>query len=81
VIEQITLADVHLAAGDTDGADVILRPAIEAAAHHRLPHQIQRVGRIAARTSNQQLTRQAAAGLATVVSHRILQTNDRKPAY
>jgi len=81
VIEQITVADVRLAAGDTDGADVILLPAIEAAAHHRLPHQIQRIGRIAARTGNQCLARHAAIDLAAVASPRILRGDDRPLNY
>jgi hypothetical protein len=52
VIEQITLADVGLAAGDQDDADAILQPAIDASCRHRLPHQIQRIARIAERTGN-----------------------------
>jgi hypothetical protein len=78
VIERITVADVRLAAGDRAGADAILLPAIETAARHRLPHQIQRVARIAARSGNHHLAQRTAAGLAAVCSHRILTTNDRQ---
>lgn len=76
VIEQITVADVHLAAGDQDDADALLLPAIDAACRHRLPHQIQRIARIAERTGNHHLAQRAATGLNAVCSHRILNAGD-----
>ncbi|HEU5470775.1 MAG TPA: helix-turn-helix domain-containing protein [Actinophytocola sp.] len=49
VIERVTAGEVHLAAGDHDAADEALRTALTAAEAHRLPHQIQRAIRVAAR--------------------------------
>lgn len=42
IIERVTAGQVHLAAGDRDGASEALRTALIAAEAHRLPHQIQR---------------------------------------
>jgi transcriptional regulator with XRE-family HTH domain len=47
IIERVTAGQVHLAAGDRDGADEALRTALTAAEAHRLPHQIQRTIRAA----------------------------------
>lgn len=47
VIERVTAGQVHLAAGDHDGANDALRTALTAAEAHRLPHQIQRTIRTA----------------------------------
>jgi hypothetical protein len=49
IIEQITLAEVLLAAGDITRADSTLHEAISGAERHRLPHQIQRAARVAQR--------------------------------
>jgi transcriptional regulator with XRE-family HTH domain len=47
IIERVTAGQVHLAAGDRDGAGDALRTALTAAEAHRLPHQIQRTIRTA----------------------------------
>jgi transcriptional regulator with XRE-family HTH domain len=47
IIERVTAGQVHLAAGDRDGAADALRTALAAAEAHRLPHQIQRTIRAA----------------------------------
>jgi transcriptional regulator with XRE-family HTH domain len=47
IIERVTAGQVHLAAGDRDGASEALRTALTAAESHRLPHQIQRTIRTA----------------------------------
>jgi hypothetical protein len=47
IIERVTAGQVHLAAGDRDGASEALRTALIAAESHRLPHQIQRTIRAA----------------------------------
>ena len=67
----------YLIAGDTGEADAMLLAAIDTAARHRLPHQIQRVRRIAARTSNQHLAQHAATTLAAVCSYRIVNASAR----
>lgn len=47
VIERVTAGQVHLAAGNRDGAIDALRTALIAAESHRLPHQVQRTIRAA----------------------------------
>lgn len=47
IIERVTAGQVHLSAGDRDGASEALRTALSAAEAHRLPHQIQRTIRTA----------------------------------
>ncbi|WUH97688.1 helix-turn-helix transcriptional regulator [Spirillospora sp. NBC_00431] len=47
VIEQVTVADVHLRAGDRNGARECLDTATREAAALRLPHQLQRIMRTA----------------------------------
>jgi len=48
IIEQITVAEVLLAAGDVTAGESALLDAIGGAERHRLPHQIQRAARAAA---------------------------------
>jgi len=47
IIERVTIGQVHLAAGDRDGAGEALRTALTAAEAYRLPHQVQRAIRAA----------------------------------
>ncbi|MFH8350096.1 helix-turn-helix domain-containing protein [Streptomyces sp. NPDC018045] len=47
VIEMISVGDVRLQIGDSAGAADLLNEATEAAAHQRLPHQLQRIMRAA----------------------------------
>ena len=47
VIELVTIAHVHLLAGDRDTACQSLDTAIQEATLQRLPHQLQRITRIA----------------------------------
>jgi transcriptional regulator with XRE-family HTH domain len=47
IIERVTAGEVYLAAGRRDDADNALRSAVTAAEAHQLPHQVQRVIRVA----------------------------------
>ncbi|MGW5172697.1 helix-turn-helix domain-containing protein [Streptomyces nodosus] len=47
VLERVTMAQFHLATGDTDTAAADLRTAIDGAQSLRLPHQIERAVRLA----------------------------------
>lgn len=47
IIERVTAGQVHLSAGDHDGAKEALRTALVAAEAYRLPHQVQRTIRAA----------------------------------
>jgi hypothetical protein len=49
IIDQITVAQVLMAAGDKNTTASLLREAIVDAEGHRLPHQIQRIARPATR--------------------------------
>lgn len=64
VIERITAGHALLAAEDTRSAEVALRNALIAADSHRLPHQIQRILRIARDSSLHELDNEAETALA-----------------
>jgi hypothetical protein len=73
VIERITAAGVLLAAGDHDQAEQDLTAVLALAVGHRLPHQIQRIVRIAGhRGLDDALDQQARAALTAVCSRPVL---------
>jgi transcriptional regulator with XRE-family HTH domain len=67
VIERITTADVLTEAGAHDQAETLLLPALNGARLHRLPHQVQRVQRIARRARNRPLAEQASLALNALI--------------
>ncbi len=62
IIEQITVADLMLVAGDIGTAEATFCGAVAAAERHRLPHQIQRAYRVAVGRSRE-LAEVAASAL------------------
>lgn len=72
VIERITYADVLTTCGDIAAAEVILLEAIELSRQYRLPHQIQRVSRIARRTHHIDLAEHAEMTLAQICAEPVL---------
>jgi transcriptional regulator with XRE-family HTH domain len=68
VIERITTADVLTAAGAHDQAEALLLPALDGARLHRLPHQVQRIQRIAHRFRNRALAEQASLALSALLA-------------
>ena len=77
VIERITVADVLLTAGDRNSVEPILFAAINAASRHRLPHQIQRISRIAHRIGHRDLYEAARTSIRTACSHPILSSDNQ----
>jgi hypothetical protein len=72
VIERITYADLLLAVGDRDQAEQLLVLAVDLAARHRMPHQIQRVVRSAHRGGYPDLLQHARTALLAVCARPIL---------
>ncbi len=72
VIERITHADVLRTIGDHDQAQQILVKAVDLAAAQRLPHQLQRVMRIAHHGGHGDLLEHTCTAFSTVCSRRIL---------
>nr|MDQ2874419.1 XRE family transcriptional regulator [Actinomycetota bacterium] len=68
VIERITTADALMTAGDDGPAEELLRIAVDDARGHYLPHQIQRVIRIARRAGLHDLLRHARDAIAPACS-------------
>jgi transcriptional regulator with XRE-family HTH domain len=64
VIADVTDAAAHFAAGDDDHAAELLCTVIDGAARHRLPHQVQRAGRVAEGAGHRELTEHARATVA-----------------
>lgn len=73
VIEQITAADLQLATGDHAGAG-LLAAAADHATHRRLPHQLQRIIRIAARHHDDDLLHHTHTALTQICAHPIRDT-------
>lgn len=73
VIARVTTADVLLSIGEGDAAEDLLLAAIDGGRRHRLPHQIQRVARVAARAGHAELAEQASAAITALVSRPVLQ--------
>jgi len=63
IIERVTAGQVHLAAGDRDGAGEALTTALTAAEARRLPHQIQRTIRAARSSDLTEITTECQAAL------------------
>jgi transcriptional regulator with XRE-family HTH domain len=63
VIERVTAGQVLLTAGQPDEASDALRTALLAAEAHRLPHQIQRIIRVATRSRLTEIYADATASL------------------
>lgn len=72
IIERITFADVLLYAGDHVHAETVLLDAITAAAHRRMPHQIQRIIRITDKHQHADLHYHARNVLSRTCSRPIL---------
>ncbi|QWF78230.1 helix-turn-helix domain-containing protein [Amycolatopsis sp. CA-230715] len=71
VIERVTAGHALLAANDVTGAEEALRNALQAAEARRLPHQIQRIHRIA-RRADLPLTADAKTALTKLRTYLVL---------
>jgi len=75
VIAQVTTADVLLAAGEHDTAEDLMLAAVDGARRHRLPHQIQRVARVAHHAGHHHLGEYARATVTALVARPVLQAD------
>ncbi len=68
IIERVTSGEVLATAGETDAAATAFTEAIQSAEHYRLPHQIQRVIRAAAKAGMHELAVQCHTVLVRIRS-------------
>jgi hypothetical protein len=78
VIERITVADVLLAGGEQAHAEQLLLRAAAAAGRHRLPHQLQRITRIAGAHQLHEARTSAHTAIDQLCSRPVL-TSDQPP--
>lgn len=71
IIERVTFAHVLMTAGDHAEAEAVLLAAVDGASRYRLPHQVQRVIRIAGVSRRSDLLSHAKAALLTACADGI----------